>query len=148
MRWKLILPLSSIGLLAGTLTVLGYTSGIGVWLWLGEAVALAFIIGKYVPSRYFAHGFATAAFWSLIVSVIRLVFFRAWLANNPSVGSDAATITRTWPAVNLWWASVLITPVAAAVNGVVLGLLSLIAGKLIGKRAFRDLAEKTVGDRP
>lgn len=132
MRWKLILLLSSIGLLSGAASVLGYLRGIDVWLWLTMCAAFAYIIAKYSRSRFFAHGFATGALASLTSSVVRLAFFEIWLANNPKMAAAAEIISRTWP-VDVWWISMFITPNVAAVNGLLVGLLAVGFSKVDGK---------------
>lgn len=128
MNWKLILPLSGFGVLMGALSVLGYTQGIEGWLWLAISVFCAGWMGTQLAERRFRHGFLVGLIAAAVASAIQALFFSTYLANNPEFMRAAAALPPGFPLIAI---PLIAIPVGGLLSGVVLGLLTLLAGKLL-----------------
>jgi hypothetical protein len=86
---KLVLLLSTLGLLVGVLSVLGLTSKsflavpLEFWLWITTAAVTALVLARRVGAAFFRHGFAAGALAGLWPALLMFLFFDAYMANNP-----------------------------------------------------------------
>ena len=128
MNWKLILSLSGFGVLMGVLSVLGFTQGVEGWLWLALGIFCAGWMGTKLAERRFLHGFLTGLIGGAVAPVIQAVFFSTYVANNPEF-MDA--VGQLPPGISPRLIAVVAIPVGGLLSGVVLGLLTMLAGKFL-----------------
>ena len=128
MNWKLILSLSGFGLLMGILSVLGLVSKVEGWLWLAIGIFCAGWMGTQLAERRFLHGFLTGLIGGAVAPAIQALFFSTYVANNPEFTQAAAQLP---PGIPLRLLVVVAIPVSGLLSGVVLGLLTLVAGKIL-----------------
>ncbi len=131
MNRKLIASLSIFGLLMGFASVLGLTKGIEWLLWLIIGIFSAVWISRKVSSRRFLHGFLVGIFAGLFSPLIQFLFFSTYLLNNPEFAEKFDQV----PAGLAPGTFVLISaPVIAGLYATMLGFLTILVGKLVGRR--------------
>ena len=130
MRWLLIVLLSLLGVLLAVLNLLGLAEGAMAWvfsivLWL----VMAILIGQFAGGKYFLHGFLTGVIFALINSVIVYLFYDTYMANSTAMQEAMSKMPEGFNMRTVMLAG---APINAGIAGVVLGLLSLLGGKLFG----------------
>jgi len=131
MNWKLIFQLSLFGLAMAFATVLWIPSNIEPIFWLVIFLVSAYIIAKKSPGKYFLHGLCVSLVNSVWITSVHLILFNTYILNHPQ---EAAMITDM-PLQNHPRLMMLITgPIIGLISGVVLGLFSFIASKIIKKK--------------
>ena len=131
MNWKLIFSLSLFGLFMALGTVYFISSGVEPIFWIAILLLDAFLIVKFAPGKYFMHGFLTClgnCFW---VTGAHILLFSTYAANHPEeMKMMEAGPLNTHPRLMM-----LITgPIIGIVTGVILGLLSIGASKILKKK--------------
>ena len=101
MNWKLILSLSTIGVLMGIAGRVGLTGGIEGILWIVIGIVCAIQIAKRVAGEHFLHGFMVGLIGGLVMPLL--------------------------------WNGILLAPFISLVSGIVFGLFSWVAGKIVRK---------------
>ena len=128
MRWGLILLTASATILLSASVIFGLLPSawwISVLFW----VVVALILGQFAQGKYFMHGFLTGIISSLVGALLVYTMYDTYLANNPIPAEQLSKLPAGYNMKNL----ILYTsPINAAIAGVVLGLLSLVAGKIFG----------------
>jgi hypothetical protein len=138
MNWRLVALLSLYGVIMGIASVLGHASGKEALWWLVAAVVCAGIIAWREPARAFRHGFVVGTLGGMATPFIQALFFSTYREHNPQIVADLEHLPLGLGAPTF---ILLLSPATAAVNGVVLGLLSWIAGwAVIRSRAERVAA--------
>jgi hypothetical protein len=117
------------GAVMGFASVFGLTRGIEAWLWLGIAVVTAFLIAWFVPRRRFLHGFLGGALSGILAPVVQAAMFRTYLAHDPDLAASVASLPGDVDPRLFFLAT---APVIGVLSGLVLGILSWIAGRLVG----------------
>jgi hypothetical protein len=130
MRWLLIILLSLLGVLLGVLNLLGLAPGamtyvFSIVLWL----VMAILIGRFAQGKYFLHGFLTGIIFSIINTVIVYLFYDTYVANSVAMQEQMAKMPEGFNMRTVMLAG---APIGAGIAGVVLGLLSILGGKLFG----------------
>ncbi len=128
MNWKLILSLSGFGVIMGALSVLGWTRGVEGWLWLAIGIFCAGWMGTQLAERRFLHGFLVGLIGGAVGPAIQAVFFSTYVANNPEFSQAAAQLPPGIPFILI---PIIAIPIGGLFSGVALGLLTLLAGKLL-----------------
>ena len=128
MNWKLILSLSGFGVLMGALSVLGLISEVEEWLWLAIGVFCAGWMGTQLGERRFLHGFLVGLIGGGVAPAIQALFFSSYLAHNPDFTQAASQLP---PGIPLILIPLIAIPLGGLFSGVVLGLLTLVAGKFL-----------------
>ena len=147
MRWMLILLLSLLGILLGALNLMGLVDGamgyvVSIILWL----IMAIIIGRFAGGKYFLHGFLTGLIFALINSLMLYLFYDTYLANSATMQEAMSKVPEGFNMRTVMLAG---APINAGIAGVVLGLLSLLGGKLFGvKKEEPALPEPPKSDTP
>lgn len=128
MNWKLIFQLSLFGLGMAIATVFWVPSSVEPFLWLAIFIVCAYIIARRCASRYFLHGFLTSLVNCVWITGFHILLFRTYLANHPQEAEMMAKMPmHAHPRIMM-----LVTgPVVGVVSGLVLGLFSFIASKLV-----------------
>jgi drug/metabolite transporter (DMT)-like permease len=127
----IVLAVGALGLVMGVASVFGLTRGIEGWLWLGIAIAAALIIAWAAPRRRFLHGFLAGALAGIAAPAVQAAMFRTYLVRNPELSASLNQIPGDLDPRLFFLAT---APVIGALSGLVLGILSWIAGRLIGPR--------------
>jgi len=128
MNWKLIFSLSLFSILMGFASVFGLTQSYEWLMWLMIGVLCAWIFAKRVADDFFLHGFYLGIIDGVFNSVIQAIFFSTYLANNPRMVEGLKDMPQGIPPAVI---VLIMGPIIGALSGVVFGLLTVIAGKLI-----------------
>jgi hypothetical protein len=128
MNWNLILLLSTVGILMGACSVLGFTRGIEGALWPVLGIFCALVVGRNASQRAFLHGFAVGVLAGTVAPLIQSAFFTAYLAANPETSGQLAASGPSNARLLFLGMAV---PIGLA-SGVVLGVLSWVSGKIVG----------------
>lgn len=132
MSWVLILALSDIGLLMGLASVFGLTRGIEGTLWLVIAIACAIVIGRKAGTRPFLHGFLVGLIGGAMSPLVQAALFPTYADNNPEAMAQMANIPGdVSPRIFV----ALLSPVIGLLSGLVMGALSWVAARILGRRA-------------
>jgi hypothetical protein len=128
MNWKLILQLSLFGLAMAIATVFIILSKIEPFFWLAIFALCAYVIARQAPDRYFLHGFSVSIVNCVWLTAMHVIFFKAYLLHHPQEAAMIATMHS--PRLMMLMAG----PVIGIASGVVLGLFSIIASKIVRKK--------------
>jgi hypothetical protein len=127
---KLILALSMFGLAMGIATVFVIPSNIEPIFWLAIFVVCAYVIAKKAPGKYFLHGFLVSLVNSVWITGAHIALVASYLPRHPN---EAAMMTKM-PMPDSPRLMMLMTgPVVGIISGLVLGLFSFVASKLVKK---------------
>ena len=139
MNWKLIVSLSGFGLAMGIASVLGFTRGVEGVLWLIIGLVCAVWIARTTLAKQFLHGFMVGLIGGAIAPLIQVIFFSAYLSNNPETTEQFAQVP-----VGLSVRSFILvmTPIIGILSGVVLGLLAWAVSKIIKPTANKGLSKR------
>ena len=130
MNWKLIFSLSLFGLAMAIATVYVIPSNIEPFFWLVIFVICAYIIAKRCSGKYFLHGLMVSLINSVWITAAHIILFHTYIANHP----QEATMMEKMPMpASPRVTMAIIGPVVGLVSGIILGLFSLIASKIIHK---------------
>lgn len=132
MNWKLVLQLSMFGLGMGIATVFIIPSSIEPAFWLVIFVVCAYLIAKRVASKHFLHGLLLGLANSVWITLAHVLLADRYLATHIREASMMATSPsgfspRTMMAV--------VGPLVGLVSGVVIGVLAVLAGKIMSRNA-------------
>ena len=130
MNWILILLVSLLGVLIGVVNIFGLIDispwFISIALWIISAL----ILGRFAHKKYFGHGFFAGLIASAVSSVLVYFFYDTYIANNPEIAEHMRQLPEGMDARSMMLFS---SVVGAAIGGVVLGLLTMLTGKLFGE---------------
>lgn len=130
MNWKLIFALSLFGLAMGTATVYVVPSNVEPFCWLGIFIICAIIIARVAPGRYFLHGLMVSIVNSVWITASHVLMYDAYIANHQKEFEMMQSMKVSLsPKVMM----LLTGPVVGVVSGVVLGLFSVVAAKLLNR---------------
>jgi len=132
MKWKLIIPLSGFGLAMGIAAVLGFTKGIEGVLWLIIGIFCTVWIAKKVPANHFLHGFVVGLIGGALAPLVEGIFFSRYVSHYPEFNDPGYQIPGGLEPRTFVFA---LAPISGLISGVVLGLLSWAADKLLNKTA-------------
>jgi hypothetical protein len=132
MNLKFILQLSAFGLIMALGTISLIPQQFEPVFWLVIFVFCAYVIAKAAPGKYFLHGFLVSLVNCVWIITVHTIFYDSYIANHPDVvlmneGAPAAVANH--PRLVQAIFGILI----GVISGVVLGLFSLIASKIVKK---------------
>lgn len=128
MNWKLILQLSLFGLGMAIATVFWIPSKIEPAFWLLIFVLCAYLIARSVGGKYFLHGFMVSIFNCVWITAAHVLLAETYLANHPEeLAQMNSMIAMSDPRP----AMLIVGPVIGVVSGMVLGLFSFVASKIV-----------------
>jgi hypothetical protein len=134
MNRSLILLLSLFGVVMGLLSLGGVTQGIEWFLWLVIAVLSAVPIAKRGGTSLFGTGFLVGLLDGIFNSIIQALFFEAYLANNQQMSVQMSQIPGDLdPRIFVMLAG----PVIGAAYGTIIGLISMLARRIMRNSAHR-----------
>jgi hypothetical protein len=134
MNWRLVLQLSMFGLAMGFGTVFLIPSTIEPVFWLVIFVVSAYVIARRVPERRFAHGVMLGIFNSIWITTAHVALFDQYLAHHPEEAQMMQSMSVSMP-VSPRLFMLMMGPMVGVFSGAVIGVLALIAGKLLPNRA-------------
>lgn len=123
--WKIVLSLSLFGLAMGVATVFFIPSKTEPIFWLAIFVACAVIIARRCKGSYFLNGLFVSLVNSVWITTAHVVLFDAYAASHAQEVSMAAQMGS--PRLMM----LMTGPVVGLVSGLILGLFSWIASKLV-----------------
>jgi hypothetical protein len=132
MNWKLIFQLSTFGLIMAFATVSLIPEKIEFAFWIAIFLFCAYIIAKVCTGKYFLQGFLVSLVNCVWITSAHIAFYSTYIANHP----NAAHMAEQYPLLpNHPRLAMLITgPVAGIISGLVLGIFSFIASKIVAKK--------------
>jgi LytS/YehU family sensor histidine kinase len=128
MNWKLICVLSLIAIPMGFATVYYIPYNLATVIWLVIFIACAFIIARFSSRNFFLHGVIVSVFDAIWITAIHFLFFDAYLKLNP----QQAAIPDVTPQ-QLRYLGLIFGPLIGMLCGVLLGLFSRVAAKILKK---------------
>jgi hypothetical protein len=132
MNWKLILQLSLFGLAMGIATVFVIPSNVEPVFWLVTFTITAYFIATRTSNKRFQHGLLVGIANSVWVTGAHVLMFHQYIANHPR---DAAMMT-TMPLPDSPRLMMVMVGLAIGIaSGAVIGLLALLAAKLVRPRS-------------
>lgn len=132
MKWSLILGLSVFGFIMAVATIFWIPTRAEPFFWLPIFVYCAYIIARKVTGRYFLHGFMVSIFNCIWITSLHYIFFNAYMVKHPDMadmnskmmeGNDSLRNTM-----------LVFSPVVGVISGLILGLFSFIASKIVKRR--------------
>ena len=126
MDWKLIFLLSGFGLAMAVATVFFIPSNIEPAFWLVIFLVCAYLIARRRADKLFLHGLCVSLVNSVWITAAHVLLFDQYAAGHP----EEAGIMKSFPA-SPRVLMVLFAPVFGSMFGLVLGLLTFLAGKLV-----------------
>jgi hypothetical protein len=132
MNWRLIFQLSLFGLAMGLATVFFVPSNIEPFFWLVIFIISAYLIATRTMGRFFLHGLMVGIGNSIWITAVHVALFRAYADRHAQEVAMSATMgLPTHPRLMM----ALTGPVIGVVSGIVIGLLALLASRLVKGRA-------------
>ena len=131
LNWKIIFQLSFFGLIMAFATISLIPQNIEWIFWLVIFVFCAYVIAKVCPGKYFLHGFFVSMENCVWITAVHLIFREKYEAAHPQMAAMNAQMPYfiTHPRQEM----LVFGPIAGILSGVILGLLSLIASKIVKK---------------
>lgn len=132
MNWKLIFQLSIFGLIMAFATISLIPEKIEPLFWLVIYLFCAYVIARVCTSKYFFNGFMVSVINCIWVTAVQIIFCVAYMKAHP----DRSPANMHLPAAMFNHpreAMVMMAPVFAIAFGLVLGLFSFIASKIVRK---------------
>jgi uncharacterized membrane protein len=130
MNWKLIFCLSLFGLAMAFATVFWIPTKIEPLFWLVIFAFCAYFIAKRCKRRYFLHGFLVSLVNTVWITAVQVILYPSYIATHPEMAKMSADMPMpNHPQLMM----VLMGPVFGVLSGLVLGLFSFIAAKLVKK---------------
>jgi len=128
MNWKLIFELSLFGLAMGIATVFIIPSRIEPLFWLAIFIFCAYVIAKRCANRHFLHGLLVSIVNSVWITGAHVLLFNQYIARHP----QEAAMMQSMPAgLSPRLMMALTGPVIGVISGLVLGLFSWVAARLV-----------------
>jgi hypothetical protein len=128
MNWKLIFQLSVFGLAMAFATISLIPSKIEPAFWLAIFLICAYVIAKNCSSQFFLHGFLVSIVNCIWITGAHVFFYNSYITNHPEAASMSAQMPlHNHPRLLM----LLMGPIFGAAFGIVLGLFSFLASKLI-----------------
>jgi Na+(H+)/acetate symporter ActP len=134
MRWSVIFSVIAASIALGIVNLLGLFGDVGWWFGIITSMVLSLILCYFLNNQFFKHGFWTGAISGIINSLIMWYFYDTYIANNASA---AEAMTKA-PGVDMRSITLYTSPLSAAVGGLIMGVFTLIFGKLLGKAATEE----------
>ncbi len=128
-NWKIVLILSSFGIVMALLSVFGNVKGsYELVLWALLAIVSSYMIAKKGGRLPFIEGVTTGVLSGILNSAVQFFFFRQYILNNPGKLEQFREIPLEMPAQYL----ILFTgPIIGLIYGIILGIISTSFRKVI-----------------
>ena len=133
MNWKIIFQLSIFGLIMAFATVSLIPEKVEPAFWVAIFIFCAYVIAKVCPGNYFWHGFLVSMVNCIWITAVHIWFREAYEPHHPDMTQMSANMPK-YLQVHPRIAMAVMGPLFGAAFGIVLGVFSLIASKLVTKR--------------
>lgn len=134
MNWRIIISLSLFGLIMAFGTVALIPQNFEPLFWLVIFIFCAYSIAKTCPGRYFLHGFLVSMVNCIWITVAHILFYKIYMEHHPSMAemnSNMPMPLSRHPRLLMLVSG----PFFGIFSGVILGLFSFIASKIVKKTA-------------
>jgi uncharacterized membrane protein len=128
MNWKLIFLLSLIAIPVAFGTVYFIPINVEPVIWIVIFIFCAWIIATYCAAKFFLNGFMISVFNSVWITVIHFILFDTFYAHQPAL----MAMTDATPE-QMRLGGLITGPVIGVISGLILGLFSWIAAKIMKK---------------
>ena len=125
MNWRLIFLLSLFGLIMAFATVYFIPTNVEPWCWLAIFIFCAYMIAKNAPGKFFLHGFLVCLVNCVWITAAHVILFQTYWANHPEMANMSSSMAHPRRMM------LFIGPVTGIASGLVLGLFSFIAAKIV-----------------
>ena len=133
MNWKLIFLLSLFGLAMAFATVNLIPFNVEPFFWLGIIIFCAGMIAYKCSSKFFWNGFFVSIFNSVWITIVHIILFHSYMAHH----LEQAEMSSNMPITGHPRLMMAITgPIIGILSGLILGLFSFIASKLVKKKSI------------
>ncbi len=130
MNWKLILALSLFGLAMGFATLTWNSPKLEQFLWLLIFLLCAWLIGKNAERSYFLHGFLVSLLNCVWVTGLHMKYADTYIAHHTAEAGQYAKMNAEL-GLSIQQSMLLIGPFIGIFSGIILGLFSLAASKIL-----------------
>jgi len=132
MNWKLIFQLSIFGLIMAFGTVSLIPEKFEPLFWLAIFVFCAYVIARVAPGKYFLHGLCVSLVNCVWITAAHIIFYNTYVAHHPSAAEmgEKMTFLLSHPRLKM----LLMGPLFGIGFGLVLGLFSFIASKIVSRK--------------
>ena len=131
MNWLLIFWLSFFGFMMAFMTVFMIPMTLEPILWLIIFAGCAYLIAEHSPERYFLHGVLVGLVNSIWITTIHILFFNQYARTH----RELVNMMSSMPISDRPKLMMAVTgPAFGVLSGVILGLFSVAARKLLNKR--------------
>jgi hypothetical protein len=132
MNWRLVFMLSLFGLVMSVATVFVIRANIEPVFWLVIFVYCAYMIARGGTGRFFLHGFMVSIFNCVWITAGHIIFLNSYLSTHPNEAAMMQNMPMPdSPALMM----LMVGPVVGIISGIVLGLFSFIASKIVKRKA-------------
>lgn len=132
MNWKIIFQLSVFGLIMAFATVSLIPEKTEPLFWGVIFIFCAWVIAKACPGKYFLHGFLVSMVNCIWITGVHIAFRETYELHHPDMANMGANLPAAL-AVHPRLAMAVMGPIFGAMFGIVLGLFSFVASKIIKK---------------
>jgi len=132
MNWKLIFQLSAFGFIMALATVSLIPEKFEFAFWLPIFVFCAYVIAKVCSGKYFLHGFLVSIVNSVWITAAHVISYKSYAENH----MDMVEAFKNFPLANHPRVlMILMGPFFGVGFGLVLGLFTFIASKIVAPKA-------------
>jgi len=130
MNWKIIFQLSVFGLIMAFATVSLIPEKMEPAFWLVIFIFCAWVIAKACQGKYFLHGFLVSMVNCVWLTGVHIAFRETYAFHHPDMAKMGASLP---PALTVHprLAMAVMGPIFGAMFGIVLGLFSFVASKIV-----------------
>jgi hypothetical protein len=128
MDWKLIFVLSGFGLAMAVATVFVIPSNIEPPFWLVIFLVCAYLIARRRSDRLFLHGLCVSLVNCVWITAVHVLLFDRYMATHPQ---EAAMMSSMPGPGSPRMMMVFFGPIFGSLSGIVLGLFTFLAGKVV-----------------
>jgi hypothetical protein len=132
-NWKIIFQLSIFGLIMAFATISLIPEKIEFVFWLVIFLFCAWVIAKVCNGKYFLQGFLVSMVNCVWITAVHVIFRETYVAHHPqmaSMGANMPSSLLAHPRLTM----VIMGPIFGAMFGIILGLFSFLASKIVKKR--------------
>jgi len=105
--------------------------------WLVIFIFCAFVIAKVCCGKYFLHGFLVSLINCIWLTAVHAIYYKIYTAHHPDVASMGTNILRGGFATHPRMAMVIVGPVLGVMFGIILGLFTVVASKIVNKEKLK-----------
>lgn len=129
MNWKIIFQLSSFGFIMAIATIFLIPIKFEPIFWLVIFVFCAYVIAKVCSTKYFLHGFFVCLINCVWIIIFHVLFAKTYTHHHLQIVASIPPPLRQHPRLGM----IVTRPIFGIISGLVLGLFSWIASKIITK---------------